>query len=83
VGGGSKVSFWHDLWHGDGLLKVSYLDLISIAQREDVWVVDNFFFFFLIRVISLKNAKRNQVHMEYTREASKKEKKKEQENHES
>jgi hypothetical protein len=41
------------------------------------------FFFFLIRVISLKNAKRNQVHMEYTREASKKEKKKEQENHES
>jgi hypothetical protein len=34
--------------------------------------------FFFIRVISLKNAKRSQVHMEYTREAAKNEKKKEQ-----
>jgi hypothetical protein len=33
------------------------------------------FFYFFIRVMSLKNAKRNQVHMEYTRKAAKKKKK--------
>jgi hypothetical protein len=38
---GSKVSFWHDVCCGDSPLKISYLDLFSIAQRKDVWVVDN------------------------------------------
>jgi hypothetical protein len=38
---GSKVSFWHDIWCGNRPLKISYLDLFSIAQRKDVWVADN------------------------------------------
>jgi hypothetical protein len=67
VGGGSKVSFWHDLWHGDGLLKVSYLDLISIAQREDVWVVDNFFFFFDKSNIIKKREAQSSTHGVYKR----------------
>jgi hypothetical protein len=41
VGVGSKVSFWHDLWYGDSPLKISSPDLFSIAQRKNVWVVDN------------------------------------------
>jgi hypothetical protein len=35
------VSFWHDVWCRDSLLKISYLDLFSIAQRKDAWVVNN------------------------------------------
>jgi hypothetical protein len=38
---GSKFSFSHDVWCEDSSLKISYLDLFSIAQRKDVWVVDN------------------------------------------
>jgi hypothetical protein len=41
VGDGSKVSFWHDVWYGDSPLKISSPDLFSIAQRKNVWVVDN------------------------------------------
>jgi hypothetical protein len=37
----SKFSFWHDVWCEDSSLKISYLDLFSIAQRKDAWVVDN------------------------------------------
>jgi hypothetical protein len=39
------------------------------------------FFFFWIREISIKSAKRNQVHMKYTRKASRKKKKTIQGNH--
>jgi len=38
---GSKFSFWHDVWCEDSLLKISYLDLFSIAQRKDAWVANN------------------------------------------
>jgi hypothetical protein len=36
-----KVSFWHDVWCEDSPLKISYLDLFSIAQRKDAWVANN------------------------------------------
>jgi hypothetical protein len=51
------------------------LGVISLLKSS---MARELFFFFFIRVISLKNAKRSQVHMEYTREAAKNEKKKEQ-----
>jgi hypothetical protein len=38
VGVGSKVSFWHNVWCGDGLLKKSYLDLFT---RKYAWEADN------------------------------------------
>ena len=38
VGVGSKVSFWHNVWCGDSLLKKSYLDLFT---RKDAWEADN------------------------------------------
>lgn len=41
VGDGSKVSFWLDVWCGHVPLKISYLDLFSIACNKDARVVDN------------------------------------------
>jgi hypothetical protein len=41
VGDGSKVGFWLDVWCGDVPLKISYLDLFSIACNKDARVVDN------------------------------------------
>jgi hypothetical protein len=41
VGDELKVSFWHGVWCRDQPLKISYPDLFSIAQRNDVWVADN------------------------------------------
>jgi hypothetical protein len=44
-------------------------------------VVRHFFFFLIIKSNIIKNAKRNQVHLEYKRKASKKKKKTKQRNH--
>ena len=34
VGVGSRVSFSHDIWSGDQPLKISHLDLFSIALSK-------------------------------------------------
>jgi hypothetical protein len=41
VGDGSQISFWQDIWCGDQLLKVSYLELYRIARNKEAWVNDN------------------------------------------
>jgi hypothetical protein len=41
VGDGSKVLFWHDVWYGEQPLKVSFLELFTIACGKDAWVADN------------------------------------------
>jgi hypothetical protein len=41
VGDGSKISFWHDLWCGDTVLKVAFPTLFDIARLKDVVVADN------------------------------------------
>jgi hypothetical protein len=38
VGDGSKVRFWHNLWCGEQLSKISYPILFSIARCEDLLV---------------------------------------------
>jgi hypothetical protein len=42
VGLGSKVSFWHDVWCSDQLLKHVFPSLFSIARYKEAWVKDNF-----------------------------------------
>lgn len=41
VGDGSSVMFWHDVWCGEQLLKVSFPELLTIACSKDAWVADN------------------------------------------
>jgi hypothetical protein len=41
VDDGSKVSFWHDEWCGDLPLKISCLDLFSIACSKEAWLAEN------------------------------------------
>jgi hypothetical protein len=41
VGDGYHISFWHNTWCGDQLLKVSYLELYRIARNKEAWVSDN------------------------------------------
>jgi hypothetical protein len=41
VGDGSHVMFWHDVWRGEQLLKVSFPELFTIACGKDAWVADN------------------------------------------
>jgi len=40
---GRALSFWHDLWCGDRLLKLCYPVLYSIARHKDARVADNLF----------------------------------------
>jgi hypothetical protein len=37
---GSKVRFWHDVWHGEQPLKFSFLELFFIAYVKDAWVAN-------------------------------------------
>jgi hypothetical protein len=41
VGDGRRISFWHDLWCGDTVLKVAFLVLFGIACVKDASVADN------------------------------------------
>jgi hypothetical protein len=41
VGDGTRISFWHDLWCGDTVLKVAFPGLFGIACVKDASVVDN------------------------------------------
>jgi hypothetical protein len=41
MGDGSRISFWHDLWHGDTTLKVAFPTLFGIARAQDASVADN------------------------------------------
>jgi hypothetical protein len=38
---GTRISFWHDLWCGDMVLKVAFPVLFGIACVKDASVVDN------------------------------------------
>jgi hypothetical protein len=38
---GSKISFWHDLWSGDTILKVDFPVLFGIACAKDASVAAN------------------------------------------
>ena len=37
---GTRISFWHDLWCGDTVLKVAFPVLFGIACVKDAFVVD-------------------------------------------
>jgi hypothetical protein len=68
------------------VLRIRNICCSTTNLHLQVYVVPNSrkaeeFFFFLIREISLKSAKRNQVHRKYTRKASRKKKKTIQGNH--
>ena len=41
VGDGARISFWHDLWCGDTVLKVAFPVLFGIACLKDASVADN------------------------------------------
>jgi hypothetical protein len=41
VGDGRRISFLHDLWCGDTVLKVAFLVLFGIACVKDASMVDN------------------------------------------
>jgi hypothetical protein len=41
VGDGTRISFWHDLWCGDTVLKVAFSGLFGIARVKDASVADN------------------------------------------
>jgi hypothetical protein len=41
MGDGSKISFWHNLWCGDTVLKVAFPALFNIAHLKDAVVADN------------------------------------------
>jgi hypothetical protein len=51
LGDGTKVHFWHDVWCLDQPLKLSFLELFTIACCKDAWwqIICssgmNFFFF--------------------------------------
>jgi len=41
LGDGSKISFWHDLWCGDTILKEAFPALFGIARLKGTVVADN------------------------------------------
>jgi hypothetical protein len=41
VGDGTRISFWHDLWCGDTVLKVAFPILFGIACVNDAFVTNN------------------------------------------
>jgi hypothetical protein len=45
VGDGSKIRLWYDVWCADQALKVTFLDLFSLAHCKDAVVADLLEFF--------------------------------------
>jgi hypothetical protein len=41
VGDGTRISFWHDLWCGDMVLKEAFSGLFGLACVKDASVADN------------------------------------------
>jgi hypothetical protein len=41
VGNGTKISFWHDLWCGNSVLKLAFPVLYGIARDKNASVADN------------------------------------------
>lgn len=40
VGDGSRIRFWHDIWHGDRALKDTFLIVYRIACRQEASVAE-------------------------------------------
>jgi hypothetical protein len=41
VGNGIRISFWHDVWYGDMVLKVAFPTLFGLAHVKDAYVANN------------------------------------------
>ena len=41
LGGGSKISFWEDVWCGEGSLKDTFPGLFNIARFRGATIADN------------------------------------------